>query len=380
MGGQETVEVTHEALIDHWQLLQDWLDEGRDDLRFQRRLEEAVLHWDSQNRPSGLLWRRPDLDLLRDYYQRFRHQMTALQLAFFRAATWQERQQKVWRGAGVGALALLAAGMTWFGIQSRRAEQLALGRQLAAQAEQLVNQSSVPHQEAGALLAVRAFRTVHVTGRELGSVNQALRQSLGKLPFATLNHEGEVWAVSFSADGQRVATASGDNTARIHWLWSKDLAAEICSRLHRNFSASEWANYVQTDLSQYTLTCPNRPVHPSVLEAIHAEAKAGNVNKATQLLRRMLRISQSAGHDIDLDPATEAQAQDPRAVALKYSAVHWVREATSLARAGNTPKAISLFEKALSYDPEIDLNPATEDLEQDPKAVAQALANATSDD
>ena len=953
VGGQETVEVTHEALIDHWQVLRQWLDEGRDDLRFQRRLDDSARYWDIQKRPVGLLWRRPDLDLLRNYHQRSRHQMTMLQLSFFKAAIRQERQQRFQWSTGIFVLIILTAGMTWFGVKSRRAEQYALGRQLAAQAEQLINQLGITQQEVGALIAVHASESVKITGKELGEVNQALRHSFSKLPLntfkhkdqvrniifspdgqrvatasldgtakvwdattgdimATLNHEGgvstvafspnakqiltssaggivkvwdantwttvttlnheggirsaifspdsqqvttagdagtarvwdattgdiranfnhddwvfdvefspdnqqvatatrdgkaqiwdiksgnpiaafihngaiwevtfspdgyrvvtagfdrraniwdaltgeniatlnhddnviavafspdgqqvatasddgtakiwdattgisisilshdnnvraiafspdgqqvatasddgtariwqainrqaisnfdhgnevlnvtfspngqkvasasrdgtarlwdafhgdnlfifnhddqvidvtfspngqqvatasldgtakvwdattgdilatlsheygvstvtfspngqwvatasegaakiwnattgnilatlnhdglvrdvifspngqwvgtasndgtarvwdattgnifavlnhdegvwdltfsldsqrivtasfdrtaqvwdftngsilstlshdggviavafspdnkrvatasgdgtarvwsttngstltilnhddwvrdvtfspngqqiataskdgtakvwdiqtgdvlatfkhdaEIWAVAFSPDGQRIATASSDGTVKVHWLYSGALAELICQRLTRNFSAFEWTNYVQADLSRYTLTCPNLPVHPTVLEAAHAQAKAGNVNKATTLLRRLLRISQAAGHDIDLDPATEAQAQDPRVVALKYSAVHWVREATALARAGDIPKAISLFEKALSYDPEIDLNSATEDLEQDPQAVAQSLANATSDD
>jgi hypothetical protein len=39
--GRESAEVTHEALFDHWHQLQDWLASSRDDLRFQRRLDQA---------------------------------------------------------------------------------------------------------------------------------------------------------------------------------------------------------------------------------------------------------------------------------------------------------------------------------------------------
>ena len=69
-GKVETAEVTHEALFDHWHLLNSWIDSGRDDIRFQRRLEEAANDWDSQGRPVGSLWRSPNLDVLKEFRQR----------------------------------------------------------------------------------------------------------------------------------------------------------------------------------------------------------------------------------------------------------------------------------------------------------------------
>ncbi len=52
-----TAEVTHEALFDHWQQLQTWLDSSREDIRLQRRLDEDALYWDENGRPDGNLWR-----------------------------------------------------------------------------------------------------------------------------------------------------------------------------------------------------------------------------------------------------------------------------------------------------------------------------------
>jgi len=58
-GTTETAEVTHEALFEHWQQLQKWLEGGRSDIRFQRRLEEAARYWAEQGHPEGSLWRSP---------------------------------------------------------------------------------------------------------------------------------------------------------------------------------------------------------------------------------------------------------------------------------------------------------------------------------
>ncbi|MDJ0705866.1 MAG: hypothetical protein QNJ46_21575, partial [Leptolyngbyaceae cyanobacterium MO_188.B28] len=191
----------------------------------------------------------------------------------------------------------------------------------------------------------------------------------------TLNHDAAVNAVAFSADGAQVATASSDRTARVHWLWSHILAEQLCRRLSRNLTAAEWAKYIQTELTDYSLTCSNLPVHSTVIDEAQKFAEAGNVKEAISLFRRVLKLAKDAEQDLDLDPSTGVLDQNPKAVALKFSAVNIVKEAESLARTGKVDQAISRYQKAIDLNPEIDLNPATEDaMEQDPEAVAKAIA------
>ncbi|HAC65097.1 MAG TPA: hypothetical protein DCF68_16600 [Cyanothece sp. UBA12306] len=42
---QETVEIVHEALITHWGRFHEWLNENRDNLKKQRKIEDAALNW-----------------------------------------------------------------------------------------------------------------------------------------------------------------------------------------------------------------------------------------------------------------------------------------------------------------------------------------------
>ena len=91
--GNETAEVTHEALFYHWQLLNDWLNNSRNDIRFQRRLEAGAIYWDKKGRSKGLLWRSPDLDLLRDYQERLAQDMTSLQVDFWQASNRAEQRR-----------------------------------------------------------------------------------------------------------------------------------------------------------------------------------------------------------------------------------------------------------------------------------------------
>ncbi|MEM6839065.1 MAG: pentapeptide repeat-containing protein [Cyanobacteria bacterium P01_C01_bin.120] len=47
-----TVNVAHEALIRNWPKLRKWLDDNRDLLRQQRRIEQAVVEWSQQPKPQ----------------------------------------------------------------------------------------------------------------------------------------------------------------------------------------------------------------------------------------------------------------------------------------------------------------------------------------
>jgi hypothetical protein len=93
--GAKTVEVTHEALFDNWQQLKDWLNDGRNDLRFQRRLDDAVMVWQGHGKPEGDLWRSPDLDSLQKFHKRAMVNMTSLQIEFLMASKQSARWRKI---------------------------------------------------------------------------------------------------------------------------------------------------------------------------------------------------------------------------------------------------------------------------------------------
>lgn len=63
------VEVAHEALIDEWARLRQWLAESKDDLYQQQRLNSLVKEWLAQDRDPGLLLRETRLDQLAAWAQ-----------------------------------------------------------------------------------------------------------------------------------------------------------------------------------------------------------------------------------------------------------------------------------------------------------------------
>jgi hypothetical protein len=53
---QDTIEVSHEALIREWDRLRDWVREARADLRFQRKLNADIAQWERHNQAPELLY------------------------------------------------------------------------------------------------------------------------------------------------------------------------------------------------------------------------------------------------------------------------------------------------------------------------------------
>lgn len=52
---EPTIEVAHEALIREWQQLREWLEDGREDLLMQRRLEAASVEWLKSHKDPSFL-------------------------------------------------------------------------------------------------------------------------------------------------------------------------------------------------------------------------------------------------------------------------------------------------------------------------------------
>ncbi|MGB3767803.1 MAG: AAA family ATPase, partial [Phormidesmis sp.] len=247
--GIDTAEVTHEALFDHWQLLQHWLEGSRSDLRFQRQLEGAAADWDEMGRPEGKLWRSPDLDLLRQYYARAGDEMTPLEVDFFTAsvqATEQvEKDQKRqrWRLVGVlsAGLAMTTGAALFATYQVQRFERQRV-EQLATTAQALLL--------SGQPLEAK-IHTIAATGVSKSAFVQFLRASPFPLTASLLDaiwanseqnlltgHEYGVDSVSFSPDGKTLVSGSRDRTVR---LWDATTGMSIGQPL---IAGEDWVDSV----------------------------------------------------------------------------------------------------------------------------------------
>ena len=77
---------------------------------------------------------------------------------------------------------------------------------------------------------------------------------------ARLDHPNVVNRVGFSPDSRRLATSCEDFQVRL-WHWrTADLVAVACGRLPRNLTREEWREYLGEE--PYRGTCPNLPALP----------------------------------------------------------------------------------------------------------------------
>lgn len=65
---QDTVELVHEALIEHWQLLKEWINENREALRIMRDIEKAAKEWEAHGKSNDYLLQGPKLNLAEEYF------------------------------------------------------------------------------------------------------------------------------------------------------------------------------------------------------------------------------------------------------------------------------------------------------------------------
>lgn len=65
-------------------------------------------------------------------------------------------------------------------------------------------------------------------------------------------------SVTFSSDGNRLASGSLERTIRIWRTRTVTLAKMVCEKVWRNLTLNEWHQFVGADLP-YERICPDRP-------------------------------------------------------------------------------------------------------------------------
>jgi WD40 repeat protein/transcriptional regulator with XRE-family HTH domain len=234
-----TIEVAHEALLREWIRLREWLNESRGEVRLQRQLATAAQEWQNAGHDLSFLMTGSRLEQFEGWsantnvaltqaehayldasiVERDRHELDErergqreLEAAQKLAETESRASQQLRRRAvfltGAFVLALVLAGVAlFFQIQAKQNAIIATSRELAAAA--ISNLEENP--ERSILLALQAEKTAHTSEAE----NALHRSILASRVVHIFPHDEEVWTVTYSPDGQHIATASQDKMARI---------------------------------------------------------------------------------------------------------------------------------------------------------------------
>jgi len=112
VGGTETIEVSHEALIREWKRLNEWMREARDDILFQKALSEDVTAWEQHKQPRERLYRGTQL---KDALEWARHNTPSEREEAFLRASRERRIHSVLGLVVVVLLLVSSAGVAgWF--------------------------------------------------------------------------------------------------------------------------------------------------------------------------------------------------------------------------------------------------------------------------
>jgi len=226
----ETVTIAHEALLQAWPRLHDWIESDRSGLRLHQQLREAAESWDREQRHASLLYRGPRLDLVSDWASGHRGRLGEVEQDFLDAAIAQRdagrlaarrRTRRLRRlVAGLTVMSLVAVSATVVAvIQNNTAthqRDLAISRAVATQADGL--RSTDPALATRlSLAAYRVADTPEARGAVLASSGSTPVRQLAAQPRS-------VTRVLATPDGRTVVTSGEDGSTRI---WSVTAAGAL---------------------------------------------------------------------------------------------------------------------------------------------------------
>lgn len=214
--GHNSVEIAHEALIQYWPRLRDWLTDDRDGHRLHRQLTDATTEWEGNHRDHGLLYRGARLTVWHDRpLDRLNNTERAFLTASRRAAK-RERTARIrrlrWSLAAMGVVMVVISLLAGLAVMqtSRASEErdIAFSRQLAASARTQLQVDP----ELALLLAIKAVEIAPTA-----EADAALRQAVvdhRALATVSTGH-GQTSGVAISPNGRQIATSGEDGTVRI---------------------------------------------------------------------------------------------------------------------------------------------------------------------
>lgn len=224
---QESVDVAHETLIRNWSLLRTWLDENREMLRRQRRIEQAAREWHTLNQPRSpeYLLNGDRLTSAENYLRTYPDELSALAQRYVTISREESRRaQKELRllQMAVPSTLLVALVVTfnqYQAVMKSQAEkeyqaQVASSRQRAA-----IAQSILQDPEGDPTLALMISRLAVEQGGRTYEAQASLRAALQKLRLqANLQTtEAAVEQIIFTPNQRQLITTSEDGAIRI---WS----------------------------------------------------------------------------------------------------------------------------------------------------------------
>jgi WD40 repeat protein len=232
------VELTHEALLEAWPQLHEWVHEDREGLRVHRQLTDAVRTWAELDRNPEALYQGTRLAAATDWAADAQHRqdLTPLEREFLDASLARQtseqrslrRRNRLLAQLAGGLVVVLVLALGAAGVALRKSDE---ARQQQRQAELQRNQveqqrgvaasravaaasaTQYPSDQAtGLLLSVAAARIAPTVEARSNLLNLAAQD---QLTAQLTGHTDQIFAVAFSLNGRILATGGDDKTVRL---------------------------------------------------------------------------------------------------------------------------------------------------------------------
>ncbi len=216
-GGEETVELAHQALLNRWPRLGAWLAEQRDFLLWREHLREGIARWQADNRDQGGLLRGAALVRAEGWLAHTTAELSTMEREYVHASRARERRRtRIARVtiAAISVLAVVAGGLAVLADRANRnaQEQLRIAHSRALADESIRSRQIDPRM---ALQLAQAAWSTAPTAEAYGALftQYASLQHVDKVFQELWN--GDVSRVMTSPDGSRTVFATDDGRKSI---------------------------------------------------------------------------------------------------------------------------------------------------------------------
>ncbi|WP_157239697.1 NACHT and WD repeat domain-containing protein [Catenuloplanes japonicus] len=271
---EDTVEITHDALMVAWPQLRDWLNADRDDQLRAQKLNTDARAWDHAGRPTSDYYRGTRLQAAQEWRERHPAESNKLSREFLDAATRYARRstRALQLTVGVLTILLLVAGMLTGVVfqqfqNAERQRDEAQSRSLASQVRTLRGKDVALARQ----LALTAFQISPTT-----EARSALIDATALRPAVRMRGGvGTMYAVGIHPSGT-IAAIAAENTIRFwditnpgHPKPQSDPPAATCSKIYA-LAFSSNGNLLAASCGDGTIHLWNTrdPMAPAVLPTL----------------------------------------------------------------------------------------------------------------
>jgi WD40 repeat protein len=218
-GMAETVTLAHEALIQHWQRLQEWLGDDQKLLLWRQRLQSSLEQWEAAGREDEALLHGALLSEAERWLKARPDDLSPEERRFIEKSTERDRanrRRKRSMVVGLVILGIILVGAAFLIVKEQaatvRQSQKTTARRLSLQIPGIL----ANHQQTALLLAIEAFqRTRDAREPRFPPVEQTLRQTLSVFGGRVLgSYRGHYRQIVASPDRTFVAGFADDGKIR----------------------------------------------------------------------------------------------------------------------------------------------------------------------